>query len=273
MAISITNQLKILAIIRRSYPLSWRVLFSLDFEEPMLRSLLFSLLAVLVSSASLGADQRPNIVFIFTDDHCEQALSAYDPSRITTPNLDRIANEGMRFNRCYVTNAICGPSRAVIQTGKYSHINGFIRNGNQFNGDQPTFPKMLQKAGYQTAVVGKWHLASTPQGYDYYDVLKGQGPYYNPPMITSDADGQPVMRKHTGYTTDIITDKTLAWMKERRDPSKPFSKTRCLDDFIRLPVDVFTAALSVDSSRAAAANAPPDRVSASSLWQSSCGSS
>ena len=188
----------------------------------MRHSLLFSLLAVLVSSASLGADQRPNIVFIFTDDHCEQALSAYDPSRITTPNLDRIANEGMRFNRCYVTNAICGPSRAVIQTGKYSHINGFIRNGNRFNGDQPTFPKMLQKAGYQTAVVGKWHLASTPQGYDYYDVLKGQGPYYNPPMITSGAEGQPVMRKHIGYTTDIITEKTLSWMKERRDPSKPF---------------------------------------------------
>ena len=93
-----------------------------------------------ITSWSRAAEQRPNIVFIFTDDHCEQALSAYDPSRITTPNLDRIANEGMRFDRCYVTNSICGPSRAVIQTGKYSHLNGFIRNGNRFNGDQQTFP-------------------------------------------------------------------------------------------------------------------------------------
>ncbi len=176
---------------------------------------------MLVSIAT-AADKRPNIVFIFTDDHCEQALSAYDPSRITTPNMDRIAKEGMRFRRCYVTNAICGPSRAVIQTGKYSHLNGFIRNGNQFNGDQQTFPKLLQSAGYQTAVIGKWHLATTPQGYDYYDVLKGQGPYYNPPMITAGSDGKPVTRSHTGYTTDIITQKTLDWLKQDRDPDKPF---------------------------------------------------
>ncbi|MEM6689810.1 MAG: sulfatase [Planctomycetota bacterium] len=169
-----------------------------------------------------AAEQRPNIVFIFTDDHCEQALSAYDPSKISTPNLDRIANDGMRFNRCYVTNAICGPSRAVIQTGKYSHINGFIRNGNTFDGSQPTFAKMLQASGYQTAVIGKWHLKSTPQGFDYYDVLKGQGPYYNPPMLTAGADGRPVTNPHTGYTTDIITDKTLKWLQEGRDSSKPF---------------------------------------------------
>ena len=175
-----------------------------------------------ITSWSHAADPPPNIVFIFTDDHCEQALSAYDPSRITTPNLDRIANEGMRFDRCYVTNSICGPSRAVIQTGKYSHLNGFIRNGNRFNGDQQTFPKLLQAHGYQTAVVGKWHLASTPQGYDYYDVLKGQGPYYNPPMITADENGQPVTQKHVGYTTEIITDKLLNWMTEKRDPDKPF---------------------------------------------------
>ncbi|WP_417736009.1 sulfatase [Rosistilla oblonga] len=180
-------------------------------------------LAILCMTAGLTtAAERPNILFIFTDDHCEQALSAYDPTRITTPNLDRIANEGMRFDRCYVTNSICGPSRAVIQTGKYSHINGFLQNGFAFNGDQPTFPKMLRKAGYQTAVVGKWHLESTPQGFDYYDVLKGQGPYYNPPMITAGPNNQPVTRRHTGYTTEIITDKTLAWLKETRDADKPF---------------------------------------------------
>ncbi|MFK8111374.1 MAG: sulfatase [Rubripirellula sp.] len=179
------------------------------------------LLVLLCCSGSLAAD-RPNIVFIFTDDHCEQALSAYDPSRVSTPNMDRIAKEGMRFDRCYVTNSICGPSRAVIQTGKYSHLNGFIRNGNQFNGDQQTFPKLLQAAGYQTAVIGKWHLGTTPQGYDYYDVLQGQGAYYNPPMLTADKNGKPISVPHTGYTTDIITEKTLTWLKEDRDPDKPF---------------------------------------------------
>lgn len=174
-----------------------------------------------LASFCLAAD-RPNIVFIFTDDHCEQALSAYDPTRITTPNLDRIAKDGMRFNRCYVTNSICGPSRAVIQTGKYSHLNGFLDNGSKFDGSQQTFPKLLQAAGYQTAVVGKWHLVTTPQGYDYYDILQGQGPYYNPPMTTAGPDGNPVSNKHTGYTTEIITDKALGWLKENRDPSKPF---------------------------------------------------
>ncbi len=180
-------------------------------------------IALFLAAISLAAAQnRPNIVFIFTDDHCQQALSAYDPSRMTTPNMDRIAREGMLFERCYVTNGICGPSRAVIQTGKYSHINGFMTNGQRFNGDQQTFPKLLQKAGYETAVVGKWHLSSTPQGYDYYDVLKGQGPYYNPPMITAGEDGNPVSRSHTGYTTDIITEKALAWLKNQRSADKPF---------------------------------------------------
>ncbi|MEM9660169.1 MAG: sulfatase, partial [Planctomycetota bacterium] len=168
------------------------------------------------------AANRPNIVFIFSDDHCEQALSAYDKSRTTTPNLDRIANEGMRFTRCYVTNSICGPSRAVIQTGKYSHLNGFLQNGDNFDGGQQTFPKLLKKVGYETAVVGKWHLKSTPEGFDYFDVLMGQGPYYNPPMKTRDEAGEVVVRKHTGYTTDIITDKTIRWLDEQRDKSKPF---------------------------------------------------
>lgn len=186
-----------------------------------MKSVFLSSLLVLFASTAVAAD-RPNIVFIFTDDHCEQALSAYDSRRITTPNMDRIANEGMRFTRCYVTNAICGPSRAVIQTGKYSHVNGFIRNGNTFDGSQQTFPKLLKAGGFQTAVIGKWHLASTPQGYDYYDVLKGQGPYYNPPMITEGSDGQPVTKSHTGYTTDIITDKALSWLKESRSGDKPF---------------------------------------------------
>ena len=187
-----------------------------------LRILLLTFSAILVLHSGLMGQGRPNIVFIFTDDHCEQALSAYDPTRMSTPNMDRLANEGMRFTRCYVTNSICGPSRAVIQTGKYSHLNGYIRNGLTFNGDQQTFPKLLQKAGYQTAVIGKWHLRSIPQGFDHYDVLVGQGPYYNPPMITEGEDGEPVTLPNTGYTTDVITDKTLAWLKEDRDQGKPF---------------------------------------------------
>lgn len=194
--------------------------------ETMIRFFLVALLASPIAATLIGvnasAAERPNILFIFTDDHCQQALSAYDDSRIATPNMDRIANEGMRFDRCYCTNGICGPSRAVIQTGKYSHVNGFIINTDRFNGDQPTFPKMLKASGYQTAIVGKWHLGSTPQGYDYYDVLKGQGPYYNPPMITADANGEPVTRRHTGYTTEILTAKTLDWLQNQRDADKPF---------------------------------------------------
>jgi arylsulfatase A-like enzyme len=168
------------------------------------------------------AAERPNFVFIFTDDHCQQALSAYDPSRTSTPNLDRIAREGMRFERCYVTNGICGPSRAVIQTGKYSHVNGFMVNGQSFDGSQQTFPKLLRQAGYETAVIGKWHLESDPQGFDHWDILLGQGPYYNPPMKTVGPDGRPQVRPHVGYTTDLITDKALAWLKEGRDASRPF---------------------------------------------------
>ena len=162
---------------------------------------------------------QPNILFIFTDDHAYQSISAYGSKINKTPNIDRIAREGMRFDRCYVTNSICGPMRAVIQTGKYSHLNGFVCNGNKFDGTQQTFPKLLQKAGYQTAVVGKWHLGThmAPQGYDYSEVLIGQGPYYNPPMLKN---GEKT--KHVGYTTDIITDLALDWLKEKRDDSKPF---------------------------------------------------
>lgn len=163
------------------------------------------------------ADQRPNILFIMSDDHGYQAISAYGSKVNQTPNIDRIAKGGMRFDRCFVTNSICGPSRAVILTGKYSHLNGFARNGDRFNGDQQHVAKLLQQAGYQTAVVGKWHLATTPTGFDYYHILKGQGPYYNPPMLTPEGEVQ-----HTGYTTDIITDEALKFLKEKRNPDRPF---------------------------------------------------
>ena len=184
-------------------------------------TLLFAVSTLASSGSPLLAQSmgRPNILFIFTDDHAAQAMSAYGSKINKTPNLDRIANEGMLFTNCFCTNGICGPSRAVIQTGKHSHLNGFLQNGNTFNGDQQTFPKLLQKVGYQTAVIGKWHLKTAPQGFDYSEVLKGQGPYYNPPMLLN-GEKKPV--KHTGYTTDIITDLAMKWLKEDRDQEKPF---------------------------------------------------
>ncbi|MEZ6141414.1 MAG: sulfatase [Zavarzinella sp.] len=160
-----------------------------------------------------------NILFIFSDDHAYQAISAYghQGKLLDTPNIDRLAKEGMRFDRCLTTNSICGPSRAVILTGKYSHLNGFHANQRTpFDGSQQTFPKIFQKQGYQTAIVGKWHLMSNPTGFDYWHILPGQGAYYNPPM---NDNGKQV--KHTGYTTDIITDLSLDWLKNR-DKSKPF---------------------------------------------------
>ena len=164
-----------------------------------------------------AADSRPNILFIMSDDHGYQALSCYGSRVNQTPNLDRIAREGMRFDRCFVTNSICGPSRAVILTGKYSHLNGFVRNGNTFNGAQQNVAKLLRQAGYQTAVIGKWHLASEPTGFDYWHILIGQGPYYNPRMRTPEGTVN-----HVGYTTDIITDEALKWLKQKRDPQQPF---------------------------------------------------
>ncbi len=183
--------------------------------------ILLALLPVcsLFAAPTAGRPSRPNILFIMSDDHAWQAISAYGESRhlIQTPNIDRLAKEGMRFDHCLVPNSLCGPSRASIITGTYNHINGFYNNGNcRFDGSQTTFPKLLQQAGYQTAMIGKWHLETDPTGFDYWEILPGQGIYYNPPMIR---DGQRV--KHSGYVTDIITDLSLDWLKQR-DPSKPF---------------------------------------------------
>jgi arylsulfatase A-like enzyme len=170
-------------------------------------------------NGDVAAKERPNILFLFTDDHALNAISAYGgplAEIAPTPNLDRIAEEGMRFEHCLVTNSICAPSRAVVLTGKYSHLNGHRTNKDTFDGSQQTAPKLLQKAGYQTAIVGKWHLKSIPTGFDHYEVLKGQGQYYNPMLLTN---GEQV--KHAGYTTDIITDQALAWLKDR-DSDQPF---------------------------------------------------
>jgi len=197
---------------------------------PIIAGVFLTALVILSVDSNLAAQgrpadtsKRPNILFVFCDDHAYQAISAYQSVGAyglklnDTPNIDRLAREGMRFDNCFVTNSICGPCRAVVQTGKYSHLNGFYCNGNRFDGDQQTFPKLLQKAGYQTAITGKWHLATDPQGYDYWEILIGQGPYYNPPMIKN-----RTQVKHTGYTTDIITDIALDWLENKRDPDRPF---------------------------------------------------
>ncbi|MEH0152917.1 sulfatase [Limibacter armeniacum] len=161
-------------------------------------------------------NKRPNIIFIMSDDHAQRAISAYDSTLIQTPNIDRIANEGALFTNSFVTNSICAPSRAVMLTGKFSHVNGKKDNLDTFDGSQQTFPKILQENGYTTAVIGKWHLKSTPQGFDYYDILIGQGEYYQPRFV-SERDTTVV----EGYVTDIITDKAIEFIEGRKQ-GEPF---------------------------------------------------
>lgn len=173
----------------------------------------------LVALTACGDRQlrRPNIIVMMTDDHTAQAMSCYGSLLVETPNLDRLAREGMLFENCYVSNAISGPSRACILTGKYSHVNGFTDNSRTFDGDQPTFPKVLHDAGYQTAMIGKWHLNSAPQGFDFWSVLVGQGEYYSPLFVENGTEITV-----PGYVTDIITDKAIDFL-EHRDPDRPFA--------------------------------------------------
>ncbi len=161
--------------------------------------------------------KRPNIIFIMSDDHAYQAISAYSNKLIETPNIDRIANEGMLFTNACVTNSICAPSRATILTGKHTHLTGKIDNRFPFDTTNVTFPQILQDAGYQTAMFGKLHFGNNPKGFDEFKILPGQGDYYNPDFITNTGD-TTIM----GYVTDIITDLTFDWFKKRRDPNKPF---------------------------------------------------
>jgi len=158
----------------------------------------------------------PNIFLIMSDDHAYQAISSYNSSLINTPNIDRLADEGVVFQRAFVTNSICAPSRAVILTGKYSHLNGVKGNSEFFDGNQETMPKLFQQHGYETAIVGKWHLKSDPVGFDYWNVLPGQGDYYNPDFKRMGAD-----TVYQGYVTDIITDLTIEFL-DHRDHKKPF---------------------------------------------------
>jgi arylsulfatase A-like enzyme len=173
-------------------------------------------------AGSNSGPERPNIIYIMSDDHAYQAISAYGGSLkdlAPTPNIDRIASAGMKFNRCLVTNSISGPCRAVVLTGKYSHLNGFAKNEGQapFDGSQQTFPKLLQAAGYNTAMIGKWHLGSDPTGFDHWEILPGQGNYYNPDFITKDGT-----KRNVGYVTELITKKCLEWINTAKDQKKPF---------------------------------------------------
>lgn len=172
---------------------------------------------------SLSAADRPNILFIFSDDHAPNAISCYPGGLFDeiapTKGIDRIAREGMRFDRSYCTNAICGPSRASILTGKHSHLNGFIdNNSSYFDGLQTTFPDLLREAGYTTAMIGKWHLHSNPIGFDYWEILPGQGAYYNPDFIQMDN----TRKRFQGHCNDLVTEKGLTWLKQAADSKKPF---------------------------------------------------
>ena len=161
--------------------------------------------------------RRPNLLFIMADDHASQAIGCYGSRVNRTPHIDRIAREGARFDRCYCTNGICAPSRAVILTGKHSHLNGVRDNAAVFDGGQPTFPKLIKAAGYETALLGKWHLKSDPTGFDHWAVLPDQGEYYNPDLVE---DG--VRRRRAGYVTDLLTDMAVDFLGSRGPGAPPF---------------------------------------------------
>lgn len=188
---------------------------------------LIMLSAVSGYSQSAAPQDSPNIIVMYSDDHTAQSIGAYHEAlnyglkldHTPTPNIDRMAEAGMRFDNAFVTNSICKPSRAVMLSGLHSHKNGVLTNLENISKDLETFPVLLQQAGYQTAMIGKWHLGNedAPQGFDYFEVLYGQGPYYNPTMRTPDGDVD-----YYGHTTGIITDIALRWLRLQRDRDKPF---------------------------------------------------
>ncbi len=164
------------------------------------------------------AQSRPNIIYIMSDDHDADAISAYGSKLIKTPNIDRIANEGVLFQRAFVGNSICGPARATLLTGQHSHKNGIKDNRTIFDGTRLTMPKLFQQQGYQTAIIGKWHLHTYPTGFDYWKILPGQGLYYQPRLIQMNGD----TTTYPGYATEVITNEAINWLQHKRDQDKPF---------------------------------------------------
>lgn len=183
---------------------------------PILPLLFSMLLFACHKPVSTSAPKRPNIIFIMTDDHSRQAVSAYSNKLLQTPNIDKLAQEGLLFKNAFVTNSICGPARAVVLTGKFSHKNGFRDNFDTFDGSQPTVPKYLSSAGYYTAIVGKWHLKSVPQGFNEYSVLIDQGEYWNPRFF----GGKDTVVEE-GYATNLITDKAIKVLEQQKNSGKP----------------------------------------------------
>ena len=183
---------------------------------------IFCLLLISLPAFLFGKNKpekkRPNIVFIMSDDHAYQAISAYSDKLIKTPNIDRIAKNGIKFTQACVTNSICAPSRATILTGKHSHLNSKTDNYFPFDTTILTFPQLFQESGYQTAMFGKLHFGNNPKGFDQFKILPGQGNYYNPNFITKNEGNIQV----NGYVTDVITDMTLDWLEKERNPEKPF---------------------------------------------------
>jgi arylsulfatase A-like enzyme len=177
---------------------------------------LLPLLCMLFAMPGL-AQQRPNIIYIMSDDHDAHTISAYDKKFIQTPGFDRIANEGIRFSRCFVGNSICSPARATLLTGMHSHKNGVKDNYTPFDSSRTTLPKLLKQAGYETALIGKWHLHSYPTGFDYWKILPGQGLYYAPRFIDMKGDTNTI----DGYATDVTTTEAINWLKQRNS-SNPF---------------------------------------------------
>lgn len=175
------------------------------------------LIFLLLLSIDITAQQQPNIIYIMSDDHDADAISAYNKKFISTPNIDRLSKEGMLFKRNFVSNSICGPVRATLITGQHSHKNGIINNRIRFDSSRVTMPKLMQQGGYQTAIVGKWHLHSWPTGFDYWKILPGQGLYFEPRLISMQGDTST----YHGYATDVITNEAIKWL-DNRDMNKPF---------------------------------------------------
>ena len=201
------------------FPPSWVIVLTCR----SMKSWLMALGTCLLFGGVGVAKQKPNILFVFSDDHAYQSIGAYDgilKDYARTPVLDNLAAEGMLFTRAYVTNSICAPSRATVLTGMYSHKNGKRTNSDRWNGDQQTFPKIMQQHGYQTAVIGKWHLGSEPQGFDYYEATPGQGRYFQPEYRQNQDWGEN--KAYDGYSSDVIGDRTLHFLENVRDKEKPF---------------------------------------------------